>query len=57
MSTMPCEFCGGVTAKDAKKCPHCGGKLYRTSELTKVISWILVFALLLFVFGLIKAMG
>lgn len=57
MSIMPCEFCGKPTAKNAKSCPHCGGKIYRTSEFTKVISWILLFALILFIVGMIKAMG
>lgn len=57
MSIMSCEFCGKPTAKNAKSCPHCGGKLYRTSELTKVLLWVFGFGLLLFIFGMIKAMG
>lgn len=57
MSIMSCEFCGKPTAKNAKSCPHCGGKLYRTSELTKVLLWVFGFGLLLFIVGMIKAMG
>ena len=52
-----CEYCGQPTAPNAKTCPACGCKIYRTSEFTKVISWVLLFALILFIVGMIKAMG
>lgn len=53
---MPCETCGKPTAKNAKTCPHCGAQIYRTSEFTKVIMWVLGFALLLFVVGLWRSL-
>lgn len=54
---MPCETCGKPTAKNAKTCPHCGGKLYRTSTLTKVLVCVLGLGLLLFIVGLIGALS
>lgn len=56
MKIMPCEACGKETAQNAKTCPHCGMKLYRTSPLTKIVGFLLAIGLFLFIAGLFASL-
>jgi len=57
--TITCKHCGGIVAKNADKCPHCGGWTTFgavTTSLNSVGNLILVLAILV-VLGSIFALG
>jgi predicted nucleic acid-binding Zn-ribbon protein len=47
MALLKCKQCGGQVSSDAKICPHCGTKNFKSASIAGAIVGLLIFALLI----------